>query len=113
MIRRFLDTLHRELADQMPERQFRPNELSREVARAERLRREARQARAPRPAVPPQAEEQTRRERPAPTPTPQSDATSVTRSLKSRAELRRAMLLKEILGPPAALRWPRSGDLDL
>jgi hypothetical protein len=32
--------------------------------------------------------------------------------LKSRSNLRRAMLLKEILGPPAAMRWPRNGDPD-
>lgn len=110
MIRRFLDALQREMADQFPERQFRPNELSREVVRAERLRREGRQAQAARPAVAPQAEEQGRRERPAPNPVAQSDAVPLARSLKSRSELRRAMLLKEILGPPAALRWPRDGD---
>ena len=110
MIRRFLDALNRQMATQMPDRQFRPNELSREAVRAERLRRETRQARAPQQAAPAPVEAQAGRARPAPNLAPQRDAASLASSLRSRSELRRALLLKEILGRPAALRRHRDDD---
>ncbi len=110
MIRRFLDALQRGMAEQGPPHPLRPNELSREVARAERLRREARQAGAARHPAPPAPEEQPRRERQPPPLAPETRSAPLAASLKSRSELRRALLLKEILGPPAALRWPRDGD---
>ncbi len=113
MIRRFLDALHRGMAEQVPPYPLRPNALSREVARAERLRREARQAEAAaRQDTQPAREERAQRGQ-EPVTLPQEAASPLAASLKSRSNLRRAMLLKEILGPPAALRWPRHGDLEL
>jgi hypothetical protein len=106
MLRRFLDALHRDLADQVPQRQFRPNELSWEVARAERLRREARQSETVRRPDAPKEDAPPRRDRQPADPIPRPHTAPLTASLRSRSELRRALLLKEILGPPAALRWP-------
>jgi hypothetical protein len=112
MIRRFLDVLQRGIAEQGPPYPLRPNALSREVVRAERLRREARQAEAAaRQDTHPAREERTPRGQ-QPDTSPPRDVALLAASLKSRSNLRRAMLLKEILGPPAAMRWPRNGDPD-
>ena len=110
VIRRILNALRRGLADRNPPRQFRPNELSRETVRADRLRRDARQAATDRRPVAPAVDEQPRRERQPIETAPQARPAPLALSLKSRSEVRRAMLWKEILGPPAALRWPRDGD---
>jgi hypothetical protein len=113
MIRRFLDALQRGTAEQGPPYPPRPNALSREVVRAERLRREARQAEsATRQDTHPAREERTPRGQQPVAPPPRDAAAPLATSLKSRSNLRRAMLLKEILGPPAAMRWPRNGDPD-
>ena len=106
MIRRIVDALRRGLTDRAPERQFRPNELRREVVRAERLEKEARQedagVRASR-LVP--VEERGSRAR-VPT-APDASATTnraLTSVLTSRSGLRQAWVVKEVLGPPIALR---------
>lgn len=110
MIRRMLDALHRQLADQAPPRQFRPNELSREMVRADRLMRDARPTETARRPVTPMVNEQPKRDRQPANTAPRARAVPLAASLKSRSELRRALLLKEILGPPAAFRWPRDGN---
>jgi hypothetical protein len=113
MIRRLFNALRRETAEQPSSVPPRPNALSREVARAERLRREALRAEVTthQRAIPPQGE-RTRRDR-QPLPSARGmHATPLTASLRSRSELRRALLLNEILGPPAALRGPRIGASD-
>ena len=63
MMKRILDSLRRHAFEQLPEGHWRPNELNREVARAERLRREARQANAARAAQPAAGEERAPRPR--------------------------------------------------
>ena len=108
MIRRLWDALRRRRAGQAAGRPLRPNELRRDVVRAERLRQEARQtdaaARAARLA---HHEERAARER---TPAPLAERAPAERALRnhlmSRSSLRRAWLLKEVLGPPVALRRP-------
>jgi hypothetical protein len=115
MIGRILDALRRSLVEQAPERQYRPNELRREVVRAGRLPQEARQAdaaaRATRRA--PEEELAPRERLPA-----SSDAQATTKramisALKSRSRLRQAWVLKEILGPPAALRGPHDNGFEV
>lgn len=115
MWERLRDALLRDLAEQPPNRPLRPNELRREVVRDERLRREPgrseplanRQGRSP--------EEQ--RARPAsasvPPPAPARAAPPQVSALRTQSGLRQAWLLKEILGPPAALRDPYNGPDDL
>jgi hypothetical protein len=86
---------------------LRPNELRRDVVRAERLRRESLQPR--REPDTGSATEPRREDRP-----PQAVALPRTGTphpamagLKSRSKLREALLLNEILGPPRSLRGPR------
>ncbi|MBA2597291.1 MAG: hypothetical protein H0V00_11785 [Chloroflexia bacterium] len=105
MIARLWNLVQRGRRDQPP-RHLRPNELRRGVVRAERLRREAlatrpvldRQQRSP-------EEQQPRRPPVAP---PQATTVTAERfrtaALRSRSGLRQALLLKEILDPPVALR---------
>ena len=111
MIGRILDALRRSRAEQRPERQYRPNELRREAVRTGRLHQEARQsdaaARASRRA--PEEERAPRERMPA---SPDAQATTeraLISALKSRSGLRQAWVLKEVLGPPVALRGPHDG----
>lgn len=107
MIGRLLTTLLQE--DAAPgERSARPNALSRESVRAERIRRESGRevAGAERAG---RAAEEHRPSRPAPPPEtvpgrrPGGHPTLVA-ALRSRAGVRRAWLTAEILGPPQSLR---------
>jgi hypothetical protein len=109
MIRRLIDVLRRGPAEPSPPLPLRPNALSRDAARAERLRREARQAEAATRQLTAAEENRIRRDTHPTSPThPRPD--SLAASLQSRSELRRALLLREILAPPAALRRPRDGN---
>ena len=115
MLQHLREALERELIDQAPHRQPRPNELRREVVREERLRREAPRV-APvtnRPQL--SAEEQrARRAQSSPAPAmPAREVPSHISALRTRSGLRQAWLLKEILSPPMALRDPQTGDNDL
>ena len=87
---------------------LRPNELRLDVVGAERLRREALRADAivnP-PRVPPE-EPQSRRAPTAETgPARRNADPPLVAALRSRSGLRQAWLVKEILGPPRALRDP-------
>jgi hypothetical protein len=112
MLRRLRDVLQREYTDQSLNRQFRPNELRRDVVRAERLRRESHRVE-PAPARPQLSAEEQRARRAEPSmalavPAPQ--VPSHVSALKTRSGLRQAWLLKEILGPPLALRGPFGDD---
>jgi hypothetical protein len=115
MRQRLRDALRRGRSSEPPHRQYRPNELRLDVVRAERLRREARWAEpaASRPArslEELQVQERGPRE-PLPTPAVQSrPVPSQIAALKTRSGLRQAWLLKEILGPPLALRGPFGDD---
>jgi hypothetical protein len=113
MIQRLRDAL-RGLSDQPPNRQFRPNELRREVIREERLRRETRRVEpvASRPQLSVE-EQRARRAQPSPAlAMPTREAPPRLSALATRSGLRQAWLLKEILGPPLALRDPRTGGND-
>jgi hypothetical protein len=107
MMQRVRDALSRGRSAEQPYRQYRPNELRLDVVRAERQRREARWTE---PAVgPPGRSLEELRERRPPEPLPAPAARSrPTRqqvaALKTRSGLRQAVLLKEILSPPLALR---------
>ncbi|MBA3450618.1 MAG: hypothetical protein H0T18_05335 [Chloroflexia bacterium] len=105
MIARTLVALRRRLAGQPPPRQLRPTELRRDVVRAERLRREA-TAVSSVTAQPLTLEEQRpRRVRVEPPQPPSAEREPWQKSaLRSRSSLRQALLLKEILDPPLALR---------
>jgi hypothetical protein len=111
MIGRILDALQRRLVEQAPQRQYRPNELRREVVRAGRLHQEARQsdtaARTSRRA--PEEERAPRARLPASPTAPATTDRALISALKSRSGLRQAWVLKEVLGPPVALRSPRDG----
>ena len=113
MMQRLRDALRRPRSVAPPDRQYRPNELRLDVVRAERLRREARRAE---PAVGPPGrslEELRERRPPVPLPAPAAQARRASRQiapLKTRSGLRQAWLLKEILGPPLALRDPCNDD---
>ena len=112
MIRRFFAALRRGTAEQGPPHPPRPNELTREMVRAERLRREMREPlrqTAPQPGTE-RAQRTPVRVPPAPAV---PSAPPLTAALKSRSNVRQALLLKEILGPPAGLRWPRDRDPEL
>ena len=114
MLQRLRDAL-RELSDQPPNRQFRPNELRREVVRDERLRRETRRVE-PVPSQPQLAVEEQRARRAQPAPTlamPTREAPLRLSALMTRSGLRQAWLVKEILEPPMALRDPRTGQNDV
>ena len=112
MIRRLFAALRRGTADPAPPHLSRPNELNREVTRAERMRRELREPL--RQTTPQPGTERAQRTpvRVPPAPAVPS-APPLTAALKSRSHVRQALLLKEILGPPAALRWPRDRDPEL
>jgi hypothetical protein len=106
MMQRLRDALQREYADQSLPRQFRPNELSRDVVRAERVRRESHRVE-PAPTRPQlSAEEQRARraESSMASAVPARRVPSHVSALKTRLGLRQAWLLKEILSPPMALR---------
>jgi hypothetical protein len=115
MIRRILDALRRGLIEQAPERQFRPNELRRDVMRTGRVHQEARQAdvaaRASRRA--PEEERAPRERMPA---SPDAQATTeraLISALKSRSGLRQAWVLKEVLDPPVSLRGPHDDGFEV
>ena len=110
MVGRALDTLRRRVGGPA-ERPPRPNELRRDVARAERLRREALRMDAPtdQPRRPPEERrEQREPEAAARAARPDEDPRAFA-ALTSRSGLRQAWLVKEILGPPRALRGPPGG----
>jgi hypothetical protein len=105
MVGRLLDTL-RSLGGGAGEPPPRPNQLRREPVRAERLRREAVRPRTPPGRPAPAAEERAGPKAPSTAPDAASRAEShpVATALASRGALRRAWLVKEVLGPPRALR---------
>ena len=106
MMQRLRDALQREFIDQSLDRQFRPNELSRDVVRAERLRRESHRVE-PVPTRPQPAAEEQRARRAESSMAPAVPARRVpshVSALRTRSGLRQAWLLKEILSPPMALR---------
>ena len=107
MMQRLLDTLRHASSAEPPNRQYRPNELRLDVARAERLRRETRRTE-PAPGPPGRSLEELRERRPRePLPTPAARSLPARQqfaALKTRSGLRQAWLLKEILSPPMALR---------
>ena len=89
--------------------------LERVVGRfPEEAARERRPREIPRPTVAPRDRrgldaERTAPRRPPPAPAPppsDPDRRGLAAALDSRSELRRAFLLMEVLGPPAALRGP-------
>ncbi len=113
MVGRLLDTL-RSLAGGAGEPPPRPNQLRREPARAERLRREALRTRTPPGRSAPAVEERSTRQAPsASTPAAgRGDGHPVAAALASRGALRRAWLVKEVLGPPRALNsWGRDAEM--
>jgi hypothetical protein len=115
MMRRLRQALLRDISSQTPQRPLRPNELRRDVAREERLRREARRIEPLPNRQGPSLEEQ--RARPAspsvPPAAPARAASPHVSALKTHSGLRQAWLLKEILGPPVGLRGHHSdiGDV--
>jgi hypothetical protein len=115
MMQRLLDALRRGRSSEPPRRQYRPNELRLDTVRAERLRRDARRAEpAARQPVRSPEELQERGPRdplPAPATQPRSAPKQIA-ALKTRSGLRQAWLLKEILGPPLALRDPSNDEND-
>ena len=115
MMQRLLDVLQRQLTDQPLDRQFRPNELSRDAVRAERLRRDSHRGEPAQSRPQLSAEEQRvrRAERSMASAAPSRQVPPHVSALKTRSGLRQAWLLKEILSPPLALRDPRTGDNDL
>jgi hypothetical protein len=115
MMQRLLEALRQGRSAEPAQRQYRPNELRLDTVRAERLRREARR---PEPAArqPARSLEELhvpvrapREPRPAPITQPRR-ARHQLAALKTRSGLRQAWLLKEILGPPLALRDSSHGD---
>ncbi len=115
MIGRIFDALQRRLAEQAPQRQYRPNELRLDTVRAERLRREARRAEPAARQPQRSLEELQDRGTREPLPTSAAQPRPVPKpigALKTRSGLRQAWLLKEILGPPLALRDPSTDDHD-
>ena len=113
MMQRLRDALLRSRSAELPQRQYRPNELRLDTVRAERVRREARRPE-PAPRQPARSQEELqarapREPRPAPITEPRH-APNQFAALKTRSGLRQAWLLKEILGRPLALRDPTHGD---
>jgi hypothetical protein len=113
MMQRLLDALRRGRSAEPSQRHYRPNELRLDTVRAERVRREARRPE-PAPRQPARSQEELqarapREPRPAPITQPRR-ARHQLAALKTRSGLRQAWLLKEILGPPLALRDPSHGD---
>lgn len=113
MLQRLRGALLRVDSSQTHYRPPRPNELRLEVVREERLRRDLRRTEPQGSGVPPPPEEQRARPRVPPVSPPVSArATSQFFSaLKSPSGLRQAWLLKEILGPPMALRGPHDENI--
>ena len=115
MMRRLRQALLRDFSSPTPQRTLRPNELRREVVREERLRREARQIDPLANRQGPSLEEQRARPPSSPVlPAVRARAASPhVSALRTQSGLRQAWLLKEILGPPLALRGPHHdvGDL--
>ena len=115
MMQQLRGALRRERSGEPPQRQYRPNELRLDLVRAERLRREARHGE-PLLAQPAPSLEELQVQAPepreistvGPATRPRRGASQIA-TLKSRSGLRQAWLLKEILGPPLALR-DRSRD---
>src|SRR3954452_8718727 len=115
MMQRLRDALRRESPDQSLNRQLRPNELRQDVVRAERLRRESHRVE-PAPTRPQLSAEELRARRAASSTASAVPARQVpphVSALKTWSGLRQARLLKEILGPPPALRDPWTSDKDL
>ena len=116
MMQRLRDALRRVGTTEPPNRMYRPNELRLDTVRAERLRHESRRAepalRQPgRSLEELQVKERKPRESPAAAPaTRPSPGVRQMAALKTRSGLRQAWLLKEILGPPLALRDPGTDD---
>ena len=115
-MQRLRDALRPDRSGEPPQRQYRPNELRLDLVRAERLRREARHAEPLSSQSPPSLEElQVQEPGPrepaemAPISRPRRGATQIA-ALNTRSGLRQAWLLKEILGPPLALRDPYNDD---
>ena len=106
MIRRILDTLLlRRPGDRPSMPQLRPNELRREVVQAERRRREARAPAAFSPVL--AEEERPSRERVVAAPVAREiERSLLLGALKTRAGMRQAWLMKEILDPPVGMRGP-------
>ena len=106
-MQRLREALRHASSAEPPSRQYRPNELRLDVARSERLRREVRRTE---PAAGPSGrslEEQRERRPREPLPAPAARSRPAQQqfaALKTRSGLRQAWLLKEILGPPLALR---------
>ena len=115
MIGRIFDVLRRRLAEQAPERQYRPNELRGEVVRTGRVHQEARKAdaaaRASRRA--PEEERAPRERVPASPDASGTTERALVSALKSRSGLRQAWVLKEVLGPPVALRGPQDDGFEV
>ena len=110
MIGRTLEAVRRRVGEPA-ERSPRPNELRRDVARAERLRREALriEAAASQPRHPPE-ELRGQQGREAGGPAVRGGGEPrLAAALMSRSGLRQAWLVTEILGPPRALRGPHAG----
>jgi hypothetical protein len=110
MMQRLRNALLRPSAAKPPDRTYRPNELRLDVVRAERLRRESRRAvqavRQPERSL---EELQERKPLESAAAAPALRSRQLPRqiaSLKTRSGLRQAWLIKEILGPPPALRNP-------
>lgn len=104
MIHRLLEMLRRQVGHQPPASQYRPNQLRPDSVRTQRLRREA---------VREEFQEHLpQRREPEIAQPPRSVQPPMVAALRSRAGLRRAMLLKEIIDRPVALRGPRADDRD-
>jgi hypothetical protein len=113
MMQRLRDALRHGRSVEPIHRQYRPNELRLDVVRAERMRREERRVE-PAASRPARSLEELRERRPQdPVPGPATRSLQIPKqfaALKTRSGLRQAWLLKEILGPPLALRGLFSDD---
>ena len=106
-MQRLRDALRRGGSAEPANRQYRPNELRLDTVRAERLHRDARRTEpaARQPVRSPEELQERRPREPIPAPATQPrPASNQIPALKTRSGLRQAWLLKEILGPPLALR---------
>jgi hypothetical protein len=115
MMQRLRDALRRGRFTEPPDRQYRPNEFRVDTARADRMRHEVRRP-APAHRLPVRSLEEQRargprEELPALDTQPRSVPRMIS-ALKTRSGLRQAWLLKEILGPPLAMRNSSSDDSD-
>jgi len=106
MMRRLLEMMRRQMGHQPPAPQYRPNQLRSDVVRAQRLRREALQEEFQQQLPPPRRE-------PAKARPPRLVQPPMVAALRSRAGLRRAMLLKEIVDRPVALRGLHADDREV